>query len=141
MVSLLNIGSCVWSCLKFCHANQLEFWRKMVLKDFKNWTWTLEDSSFLLESGVVGPQDLRRQVGQAGPRKGNDTQRPPHYAILEKVLSCHASQAPLLTPLINTDIPFPSKMLLFLLFPSPCPGVPGLLTSSHPSVRQLAGFM
>ena len=34
MLSLLNVGNCVWSCLKFCHANQIEFCRKMFLRDF-----------------------------------------------------------------------------------------------------------
>lgn len=119
MVSLLNIGSCVWSCLKFCHANQLEFWRKMVLKDFKNWTWTLEDSSFLLESGVVGPQVLRRQVGQAGPRKGSDAQLPHTMPSWRKRWTVMLLK-PLLWPLSLRQI-FPSHLRRSFSFSFPAP--------------------
>ena len=110
--------------LNFVMPINLSLSRKLVLKDFKNWKWTLEDSPILLEWGVVGPQVLKRQAGQAGPRKGSDTQPLQHCALLEKALNCPAFQAPL------SDVPF-SPLSLGQLFPS-CLGTPFSFSSPVP---------
>lgn len=71
MLSLLNIESCVWNCLKFCHANQTKFWRKNIFEIvFKRWNWILEDYPLLCGVPVADPQVLKRQESQRGPRRG-----------------------------------------------------------------------